>query len=211
MSEIECSIHPLGPDLLDAAFDLATRVFVEGSSLHSALGVSLEGYQTYLRPSFSNMIDEGLSVVAVDGATNAILGCMVVTDFKKQLRTETITNTQFAPIAALTQELCRLYLKNADVRTGEAILVDMGVVSKVAQGQGLYKRMRRAVHEIAKFKGYSKVVGELSSSATQHFVIDRLQHKVMAEVAFTDFQFDESYPFATIHEPRSIILAQGDL
>lgn len=194
-----------------AAFALATRVFIGASTLHRALGIGLEEYRAYLRPSFDAMADEGLSVVAQDRSTGALLGCVVVTDFHGQLNDTTPPPKRFAPLSALTRTLCDRYREVRMIEAGQVALVDMAAVSPDATGHGLYRRMRQLAHRHARIRGFQRVAGELSSAATQRVVLDSLGHQRIADVAYDRFRFDGAYPFRTIQEPESIVLAEGDL
>ena len=204
-------IRPLDRTLLGPAFTLATQVFIEESTLHRALGVGLGEYRDYLRPSFEEMVGEGLSVAAIDRDSDKLLGCLIVTDFHHQLSAKIDKHPKFAPLSALTAEVTRQYGQKRSISASEVILVDMGAVSEDARGQGVYQQMRGAVHRTARNKGFKWVVGELSSSATQHVVLKGLGHKKMAEVHFETFEFGGEYPLKAIEEPPSIILAEGEL
>ena len=211
MAKPRVEISLLKAEDADAAFDVATQVFVEGSTLHQALGISLDDYRKYLKDPFSSMIAEGLSVVANDSSTGEVLGCMIVTDFRNQFEAGATQNEKFLPLSSLTLDLCQQYFKGHPPSVGDAILVDMGAVSPAARGLGLYKQMRNKVHAHARQLGFKRVVGELSSAATQHHVLHQLHHKPIAEVKFADFEFNGTYPFRSITEPESIVLSLGDL
>lgn len=191
-----------------AAFTLVSEVFSQGSTLHRALAIGLDEYRAYLHDSFMAMVDERLSVAAV--ADGELLGCMIVTDFHQHLNM-TETPEPFAPLAALTGELCRQYQQVRSIGPGDAALVDMGAVSGSAGGKGVYQKLRDAAQEQARRRGFTRIVGELSSAATQHVVLNRLGHEKLAEVRFADFEYGGAKPFAGIEEPESIILAEGRL
>lgn len=205
------SVSPLTQLHLEVSFKLATEVFIEGSTLHRALGIGLDEYRTYLRPSFEEMIEEELSVAALDSTSGELVGCVIATDFHQHLNPEIELGSKFAPLAALTRELCVQYRQVRTIASGDAVLVDMGVVGKHHAGQGIYQMMRRATQSIAKGKRYTSVVGELSSASTQHVILNRLGHQKLAEVKFSNFEFSGTHPFQTIREPQSIILAEGAL
>ncbi|MGB0507460.1 MAG: hypothetical protein ACPGGK_14805 [Pikeienuella sp.] len=190
----------------EKVFALVTDVFSGGSTLHRALGIGLEEYRAYLHDGFMAMVVEGLSVVAVEDGD--LLGCMIVTDFHQHLGVSEAPD-RFAPLAALTGELCRQYQQVRNIGPGEAALVDMGAVSSRAGGKGVYQKLRDAAQDRARQRGFRRIVGELSSAATQHVVLNRLGHEKLAEVRFADFEFGGAKPFAGIGEPESIILAEG--
>ncbi len=204
-------VEPLGPEHLDAAFALATDVFIQGSTLHRALNIGLDEYRTYLRSSFEQMIDEGLSVAAFDAKTEKMVGCLIATDFSLQFDSESDPTGKFAPLVALTRSLCQKYREKRRIGAGEVVLADMGVVHGDALGKGVYQQMRDALGQRAKAQGFEKILGELSSTATQHVVLKKLGHKNMVEIDFASFVVGGAYPFRSITEPRSIILAEGSL
>lgn len=202
-------IRSLDPDRQHAAFLLATQVFSNASTLHSALEVALEDYRAYLWPGFQDLVSQGLSVAAIDAGTGLVVGCMIVTDFVNQPTGDLENHPVMAPLSALAAALGRQYEAKRDLSAGQAILVDMGAVSPQAEGMGVYQAMRKKVHEIAKVKGFKYAVGELSSVATQHVVLNRFGHIRMAEIFFQDFEFDGAFPFRSIKDPKSIVLAEG--
>lgn len=203
-------VKPLTAARAEAAFALATEVFVAGSTVHRALGVGLEAYRAHLRPSFDAMAGEGLSVVAVESDTSAVVGCLVATDFARQFDAGHAPDGPLAPLAALTAALAGAYARVRGVPApGQVVLVDMAAVAPTGRGQGVYLRMRQAAQALAREKGYSRVVGELSSAATQHVVRDVLGHSVVAEVRFADFLWRGERPFAGIVAPKSIVLTEG--
>ena len=207
---MEIDLHPLGDAHFDAAFALATEVFVARSVLHRALDVGLAEYRRYLAPSFAAMIAEGLSVVAVERRTGAVVGCLVAGDY----RTPPVAceaPPRLAPLGALMADLRRRYECRRGPAPGEAMLVDMAAVAGGATGHGLYRRMREAVHERGRKSGFRMVIGEATSTATQHVLLNRLGHRRMAEIPFREFTHEGAHPFAAIVDPPSIVLAEGDL
>ena len=205
------TVDGLDDKLADAAFSVASKVFVANSTLHRALGIELDEYRAYLRPSFDAMVLEGLSVVAIDQNSSEVAGCLIASDFHQHLYASTLSVGKLRPLAALTSALCSQYRKVRTTKPGEVVLIDMGAVSGIAAGKGIYQKMRNAAQLIAWEKGYKRVVGELSSAATQHVVLERLGHQKVAEVRFTGFEVDGGYPFSSITDPESIVLAEGVL
>ena len=202
------SFETLDESDVSAAFDLATETFAQGSTLHRALGVGLDEYRAYLRPSFQQMAEEGMSVIARDGE-GRLLGCLIVTEYR--VEDSSRLSPPFDALAGLAKALDAQYRKACRVAAGDAVLVDMAAVALDARGMGLYGRMRREAESFALAKGYRLILGELSSVATQHFVLEKLGHKKRAEVMFDEFTYQGAKPFAGIKAPRSVILAEGEL
>ncbi len=205
------SLNLLEAARLNAAFNLATKVFAEASTLHRALKIGLNEYREHLRHPFEMMVREGLSITATDNHSGELVGCLIVTDFSNQFVEKANPSPRFAPLSAITKDLCRQYQRKRLISVADAILVDMGAVSKEAGGTGIYKQMRTAAHDLARSRGFKLVIGELSSAVTQHVVLERLGHRKMAEINFAEFQYGNERPFHTIQNPPSIILSEGDL
>ena len=201
-------IRPLTKPDVEPAFLLATEVFQRQSTLHRALGIGLEEYRAYLRPSFHSMTDEALSLVAVDNGKT--VGCLIATDFHGADQNGE-TPPPFDAFSAMADSLGSLYRNHRRFGPGEVVLVDMAVVAPTASGQGLYRTFRAKAEALAQKRGFQYVVGELSSAATQHVVIDKLGHRKIAEIDFQTFRHRDKYPFRAITSPPSLILAEGNL
>ncbi|KMW59330.1 hypothetical protein AIOL_004312 [Candidatus Rhodobacter oscarellae] len=205
----ETAIQPLGRDQLEPAFALATEVFIAGSNVHRALGIGLEAYRAYLRPSFEAMVAEGLSFAATDAATGALAGCVIVTDFSKTGTAPARRDPALAPLIALTDALGSKYPRA--LGAGEAILVDMACVAEGYTGRGLYTALRGAAQDHAARRGFRWALGELSSAATQHVILGKMGHRALARVDFATFEFNGQRPFASITKPRGLVLSEGAL
>jgi GNAT superfamily N-acetyltransferase len=205
------SLRPLGAEHLTSSFELASRVFATGSTLHLALGIELETYRAYLWPSFQAMLAEGLSVGAFDPDTGALLGCLIVTAFEAALPDAEQTDPRFAALSALTAELVARYQRARPLENGAAVLVDMGAVTPEARRRGVYAALRSAVTQHCAQRGYRTILGELSSRATQHVVLGQLGHRAVAQVPFATFQHNGTRPFAAITDPKALIMSEGDL
>jgi len=208
---MEIELQTLGANHLDDAFNLATAVFIKGSTLHVALGIELEEYREYLRKPFDEMTREGLSVVAIDEVSDMVVGCIIASDFYHHLDILISSNEKFAPIGALGNGLSAKYLETREVSEGQVILSDMAVIAPEMAGKNIYQQMKAYAHENARAKGFERIVGELSSEVTQHVVLNKLGHQKLAEIVFETFEFRGIKPFASIIKPKSIILAEGRL
>ncbi len=205
------TILPLNENNAAEAFSLACKVFVDASVLHTATGVGIEEYQSYMKSSFMTMISQGLSLVAIDNCSNEIIACIVACDYHEQVHSTAIIPETLKPINAILQRLDDAYRAKRPLRSGQCMLIDMAVVSPSARGQQYYRILRESVHQIGLKAGYERVVGELSSAATQHLCINRFHHNVYAEIEYASFEFNGNKPFSAIKEPPSILLVEGEL
>jgi len=219
-------------DHAEEAFSLACKVFVEGSVLHAAMDISVEEYRRYMEVSFNSMLNQALSLVALNTSNNEIVGCLVACDYLSQNQQTTIDSNigsalpisaqdpqlskttvpdKLKPVNAILDSLDEIYRKNRQLRAGQCMLVDMAVVTHAERGQGIYRKLREAAHRVGKDAGFSLVVGELSSAATQRLCVNRFKHKVCAEIEYSEFAYNGDTPFASINIPNSILLVEGEL
>ena len=184
---------------------------MNASTLHKALNINLEEYRPYLRASFDEMAASGLSVVAIDTKTNDVIGCVIGCDFYDHIHAKSTAPEKFAPLPALSKALCHSFIKQHPPKAGNIAFLNMAAIAPAFLGQGIYQEMRTFTHANAKQRGFQSVIGELSSAATQHFVLNKLGHIKRAEVSFKHFDNNGTKPFRSIQEPKSIILAEGRL
>jgi len=205
------AISRMTNDSAQEAFSLACEVFVEASAPHTAMKVSIEEYRNYMRLPFEAMRGQGLSLIAKDTSNDKLVGCIVACDYTTLGQNSAIIPDSLKPVNALLSSLEETYRKNRQPHPGQYMLVDMAVVTPTARGQGIYRKLREAVHRVGREAGYSYVVGELSSTATQQLCINRFNHKVCAEIEFSSFKYQDQKPFSTITSPKCIVLVEGKL
>lgn len=205
------SIKPLESSRIADALQFVCNEFVTESVVHHAVGIGYGEYIEYMREPFTAMATAGLSFIAEDNDSNNIVGCLLAGDFNETYGNAAPVPAALAPVKALLSELEQPYRKMKTSACGKILLVDVATVSVRARNQGLYRRLRLAAHEAGRDKGFSSVVGELSSTPTQRFCVDTLGQMVVNEVKYADFLYDGDYPFATINQPPAIQLVEGQL
>ena len=114
-------------------------------------------------------------------------------------------------ISALFEELEAIYMQARHLAPGDALLVDMAAVPLAHTGKGIYQALRTEISIRAKSLGYKYIIGELTSSATQKVVLEKMGHRKRAEIAFAGFTLNGTRPFASITNPQTVILAEETL
>jgi len=204
-------IHALGKSEAADALRMVCEAFVMGSVLHKAMNISIDEYLQYLREPFLAAIDEGMSLVAVDTSTSATVGCILAREYSGVSAKIPDVPMKIRPINALLAELEKKYLETREITPGLFMLVDIAVVSPVVRGQGIYRKLREKSQDLGQSLGYTYVIGELSSAATQHLCVDKMGHQIKSEIEYATFEFQGSRPFESIEKPRSIQLVEGRL
>jgi len=207
----DVEISPMTREISSTAFSLACKIFADASVLHTAVDISIEEYREYMQASFDAMWKQGLSLVATDRTNNELIGCLVACDYAIQEPSTDQVPYKLKPVNALLNNLEAIYLENRQLEPRKYMLIDMAVVNSTASGRGIYRKLRETAHQVGREAGFNRVVGELSSAATQHICINRFGHKVCAEIEYASFGYMNKTPFAAIKEPSSIVLVEGEL
>ncbi|MEK9855908.1 MAG: hypothetical protein VW495_13975 [Rhodobiaceae bacterium] len=205
-------IHSLDESRAEQAFALASLNFATQSVLHKTIAADLQEYRAYLRPTFLDDLGNGLSLMATDPNGDELMGILVVRDFCKQRFAGDLPyQEKYDQISALFEELEAIYMQARHLAAGDALLVDMAAVTSVHAGKGIYQALRKEISNRAKSLGYKYIIGELTSSATQKVVLEKMGHRKCAEIAFAEFTLQGTRPFASITDPKTVILAEETL
>ncbi len=201
-------VTELTKELSSQALALVCDEFSVHSPLHRALDIAGIEYLAYLSPQWRNYAfgDQSIALMALNVTTNELIGCLIAIPYDSQLVHFDKTPTRLRPITALLRQLEQDYERLRSRQSAGALLVDIAVVKDDLKGNGYYKQLRSAVQQKAREAGFGCVLGELSSVVTQHVCVQKMGHKVLAEIKYADFMFEGAYPFAVIEEPASIQL-----
>lgn len=189
------------------ALSLVCNEFFPYSSLHNAVEMDRAEFEGYMTQEWHSYISKCplTGLVAVDVSSNSVVGCLIPARFPSDYSDLESLTSKRQSIAVLLQKLEAIYLQTTP-SLRDALMVDIAVVSKAAGGQGIYQSMRKKFQLLAAANGYRYVIGALSSAATQKVCIEKLNHEVVSEIRFSDYNELENYPFASITSPKSIQL-----
>ena len=206
------TLKQIDSSIAEDAFLFVSAVFATRSTLHRAINIEIDVYRDYLKASYQQAIDQGLSIVAVDESEKDICGVLIAKDiFASDRTTPVLQVKKLLPITKLSQKLDEIYFAQRQITVGDAVLVDMAAVSQHHGGLDIYKDMRLKAHAMAAQKGFKFVIGQLSSQRTQKIILSELGHRNCGEIAFTQFTCDGRRPFASIKNPKSIIISEQRL
>ena len=211
------TLKQIDSSIAEDAFLFVSAVFATRSTLHRAINIEIDVYRDYLKASYQQAIDQGLSIVAVDESEKEICGVLIAKDIivkdiiASGKTTRVLQVKKLLPITKLSQKLDEIYFAQRQITFGDAMLVDMAAVSQHHGGLDIYKDMRLKAHTMAAQKGFKFVIGQLSSQRTQKIVLSELGHRNCGEIAFSQFTCDGKRPFASIKNPKSIIISEQRL
>ena len=213
------TLKQIDNSIAEDAFLFVSEVFATRSTLHRAINIEIDLYRDYLKAGYQQAIDQGLSIVAVDESEQEICGVLIAKDViakdiiaKDIMVSDTTTlplqDKKLLPITKLSQKLDEIYFAQRQINLGDAVLVDMAAVSQRHGGLNIYKDMRLKAHSIAAQQGFKFVIGQLSSPKTQKIILSELGHRNCGEIVFSEFTCDGRHPFASIKNPKSIIISE---
>jgi hypothetical protein len=119
-----------------------------------------------------------------------------------------LAGQKLLPITKLSQKLNEIYLTQLQINLGDAVLVNMAAASQHHGGSNIYKDMRLKAHSIAAQQGFKFVIGQLSSPKTQEIILSELGNRNCGEIVFSEFTCDGRHPFASIKNPKSVIISE---
>jgi hypothetical protein len=195
--------------IAEDAFLFVSEVFATRSTQNRAINIEIDLYRDYLNASYQEVIDQGLSIVAVDESEQEICGVLIAKDIMlSNTTTKVLQAKKLLPITKLSQKLNEIYFAQRQINLGDAVLVDMAAISQHHGGLNIYKDMRLKAHSIAVQQRFKFVIGQLSSSRTQEIILSELGHRNCGEIMFSQFTCDGRHPFASIRNPKSIIISE---
>ena len=199
-------------NIAEDAFLFVSEVFATRSTLHRAINIEIGLYRDYLKAYYKQAVDQGLSIVAVDKSEQEICGMLSAKDIMvSDTTTQVLQVKKLLPITKLSQKLDEIYFAQRQINLADAMLVDMAAESQHYGGLNIYKDMRLKAHSIAEQQGFKYVIGQLSSRRTQKIILSELNHRNCREIAFSAFTCDGRHPFASITNPKSIMISEQRL
>ena len=211
------TLKQIDNSIAEDAFLFVSEVFATRSTLHRAINIEIDLYRDYLKAGYQQAIDHGLSIVAVDESEQEICGVLIAKDIIAKDIVVSDTKTQFLqakkllPITKLSQKLDEIYFAQRQINLGDAVLVDMAAVSQHHGGLNIHKDMRLKARSIATQQGFKFFIGQLSSQRTHETILSELGHRNCGEIVFSEFTCDGKHPFASIKNPKSIIISEQRL
>ena len=208
------TLKQIDNSIAEDAFLFVSEVFATRSTQHRAINTEIDLYRDYLKAGYQQAIDQGLSIVAVDESEQEICGVLIAKDIIAKdimisdTKTQVLQAKKLLPITKLSQKLDEIYFAQRQINLGDAVLVDMAAVSQHHGGLNIYKDMRLKAHSIAAQQGFKFVIGQLSSPRTQEIILSELGQRNCGEIVFSQFTCDGRHPFASIKNPKSIIISE---
>jgi len=212
LSKIDVQCSTLSYRDIEEAVECIAKTFSLGEPMTSLLQITENEFRYFARIFIEKTAQEGLSVVARNAETGQFLGCIICEDYVTDLPEGIgMISPNFGPIVELLDTLGANYKADNNVAKGEIYHLFMGGVYPQYAGLNIAKTLTEHLENMARNKGYSKAIGEVTGPISQHVYIDKLGYSPVYDISYKDFIFEGNTVFEAINSCESCILIVKDL
>lgn len=199
----------LSKENLEGAVQCVSRAFTMNEPMSKQLGITVEEFLVFARLCYSEIINDGLSLVAIHRATERVVGVRISEDFCRVPQEDYDgISPKFIPLFAILDTLSNRYREIRQVVPGKFAHMFMVGVEPEFANQGLAPRMYRHFIKLAMEKGYTYAVTEPTGTISQHVLRNKFGFDVLDEIFYEDFVFEGAKPFEEIEDHQSAQLME---
>lgn len=200
-------ILPLNEEYAQQTAHILAKSFMD-EPMQTVLDTTYEDILEFMEHTVRHAIPAGLSVIAVDTATDQV----VAANINKDLLEEPIgENDPFSdrllPIFMLLDELDQFYHNHYEVQPGAIHHNLMMATDSSYRNQDLSNQFFKACTDIAREKGFKTMLTELTGPVSIHVATQKLGYEVVHELKYADFCYNDTYPFKAIQGADKCVLA----
>jgi hypothetical protein len=200
-------IKILEPEDVEEATQCILHNFLSGEPMCSALQLTEDDFELFIRLFTEKSAKEELSVIARHPVTNKFMGCIISEDMATEAP-EGIENMseKALPIVSLLEELDAEFLSKNPPIPGEFFHMLLCGVYKEFSGLQLTHLLTQESEKLAKERGYKLALIEATGPASQYVVKEKMGYKQQEALTYKTFSYNGSYPFASISNCESCLL-----
>ena len=195
-----------------AAIHCLTTTFLHGEPMTRNLGISPRTFQALAEVVCTKAALEGMSVLAKDSDTGAIVGCLMSEDFGRDPGDppERVP-ADFAPFLALLSNLDENF-KKIHSSSGHEVLHEFMIgVYPEYQGRKIGYHLVEANNQLGRMKGFQGAIAEVGGPISQRIFIDQHRYHVVDAIKYKDFRFQGKRWFEGIVDGEDCKLVYKDL
>lgn len=183
----------LSPDTADAAAKLYTQVFLNDEPMTRHHRIDPFAFLPSAREYLRYCAEQQLSFIAVDRETREVMGFMLGSDLSTDWESvgpgvRTLLSF-FRESMAIIEELEHRCPDLRDVRPGAVLHLFQAGVMRTYRGQGIATRLISRSLNMAKKRGFEKVIAECTGQVSRH-TCEKCGFHAEAFVAYNEFQVD---------------------
>ena len=195
-----------------AAIHCLTTTFLHGEPMTRNLGISPRTFQKLAEVICTKAALDGMSVLAKDSDTGAMVGCLMSEDFEgEQIDPPDSVPSDFAPLLTLMANLNDNYKQTYSPVSHELLHEFMMGVYPEYQGRKIGYHLVEAGNQLGRRKGFKGAIAEVPGQISQRIFIDQHHYQVVDAIKYKDFRFRGKRYFEGIVESDSCKLVYKDL
>jgi len=198
---------------LFGAVRCVSHAFTSNEPMSRHLGITPEDFIVFASAYYRELIDEKLSLVAIDERSSQVIGVRISEDYCKQDEDFFVDglSPRFTPLFALLGELSDYFKNNHQVSPGTYAHLFMVAVADGFTRRGIAPNMYKLFLDIAMKRGYTYAVTEPTGLISQHVLLKKFGFRELHRINYHDFEFEGTYPFATIKDHTCAMLLEKKL
>ncbi len=197
---------------LDDAAECFTLSF-QREPMVRQLGIQKEEFMPFALVCCQQAIDQGMGLVAMDDATGKIAGFTILQDALDEISFDLTEHQNFLPIFEMLGQLQSKYIVDKKIiNYGDVVVSFVTGVHTEFQGTKVAFLLFGQSLELAKSKGFKKMITEVTGRLSQNGVRRRYAFTPYASVLYREFLFDGQPVFGNIEDQSlSCVLMEKSL
>ncbi|MFY8037839.1 MAG: hypothetical protein ACOVMQ_11760 [Cyclobacteriaceae bacterium] len=177
------------------------------------LGIQTEEFMPFAHVCCQQAIDQGMGLVAIDDATGKIAGFTILQDALDEISFDLTEHQNFLPIFEMLGQLQSKYIVDKKIiNYGDVVVSFVTGVHAEFQGTKVAFLLFGQSLELAKSKGFKKMITEVTGRLSQNGVRRRYAFTPYASVLYREFLFDGQPVFGNIEDQSlSCVLMEKSL
>lgn len=198
---------------LMGAVHCVSKVFTQSEPMSRHLGITADEFKIFAQAYYSELIDEELSLVAIDEDSDQVIGVRMSEDYCKQEDEIFIENLspKFYPLFALLETLGEPFQKTHALVPGKFVHLFMVAVDGNYTRRGIAPTMYKAFLRMVINRGYTEAVTEPTGVISQHILRNKFGFEELNRINYTDFDYEGTRPFADLQGHECAMLMQKNL
>lgn len=198
---------------LMGAVHCVSQVFTHSEPMSRHLGITPDEFKIFAQAYYSELIDEELSLVAIDEDSDQVIGVRMSEDYCKQEDEIFIENlsSKFYPLFALLESLGQPFHETHDLIPGKYVHLFMVAVDDNYTRRGIAPTMYKTFLRMVLKRGYTEAVTEPTGVISQHILRNKFGFRELNRIDYRSFEYEGGYPFEKLEGHACAMLMQKNL
>ena len=197
---------------LEGTIRCVSRAFTRNEPMSRHLGISYKEFLYFARHCYPVLIEQELSLVAVDTTRNEVIGARISEDFYLAGGGDIPgLSNKFLPLFAMLEKLSNYYGNHRGIVKGRYVHMFMVAVDEAYTKQGIAPTMYRIFIRHALERGFTHAVTEPTGLISQHILRNKFGFRVVHEIPYQEFEYEGRLVFQNLKGHKSAMLMEKAL